>query len=199
MQAHTSKNMLVWLPLWSWATYVVLELCICVWIPSSAYKKRRVLLFCGGATILWQLANPFGGASIKYGASNKDIMVRRWLTLRCVWLRLRSDLFTHIYFQGTCFANVLGNSCPSANHCWTTNYATNHSGYGCNHGTNIIKELQKYTTVMNYCYMPTWPKIKCIVLVSKISDLLTGGIVIDKQFVRIMVFSYIQIITLITL
>ena len=31
------QNGLSWLPLWSWATYVLLELCICVWIPSSSY------------------------------------------------------------------------------------------------------------------------------------------------------------------
>ena len=33
------------------------------------------LLFCGGATIFWQLAHPFGGASIREGTSNRDITV----------------------------------------------------------------------------------------------------------------------------
>ena len=47
MQAHTSKTGVLWLPLWSWATYIVLELCICVWILSGSYytvwQLRRYL------------------------------------------------------------------------------------------------------------------------------------------------------------
>ena len=71
----TPVNTLSWLPLRSWATYLVLEICF-------VYGFRQVLLWSSGrfyfvGAILFsdKLQTHFGGASIREGASNKDITV----------------------------------------------------------------------------------------------------------------------------
>ena len=50
----------------------------CVFVYGSRQaliKSADRFYFVGGATILWQLADPFGDASIRWGASNRDITV----------------------------------------------------------------------------------------------------------------------------
>ena len=41
----------------------------------DAKALNWALLFCGSATVLWQFTDPFGGASIRLGASIREITV----------------------------------------------------------------------------------------------------------------------------
>ena len=134
---------------------------MCVWIPWSSYKKRT-LLFCGGATIPWQCADSLGGASIREGASNRDITVYisgAWplimfiFSLKTLWKSCQYRTFCpSIWNESVRFDDFLG---KCANYSYALIYTIPKAESACAYvkdlilGTGACKKTPMLITMLN--------------------------------------------------